>query len=152
MDLCRGTLIYSDYVHDDDGADTGAIGTTSRTSSLAPTAGDQAYPTAGQDATADLVRLTPRIEGNELVVEGLLNALFSPTQTTLGVAIDTDNTPLTGGGKWGSLNVISTGWDTLHLFDQGDISTNTISGRVPLPPGTQWRVQAVRRSAPTVRS
>src|SRR5688572_22786287 len=91
VDLCRGTLVYSDYVHDDYGADTGATNTTSRTSSLAPTGGDQTYPVAGHDATADLVRLTLRIEGNELVVEGLLNALFTPTQTTLGIAIDTDN-------------------------------------------------------------
>ena len=57
LDLCRGSLVYSDYVDDDYGADTGAVNTNSRTASLAPTAGDQAYPAAGQDATADLVRL-----------------------------------------------------------------------------------------------
>src|SRR4051812_27397928 len=43
VDLCRGTLVYSDYVHDDYGADTGAVMSTGRTAGLSPTAGDQTY-------------------------------------------------------------------------------------------------------------
>jgi dienelactone hydrolase len=142
VDICRGALVYSDYVNDDYGADTGAVNTNSRTASLAPTAGDQAYPVAGQDATADLVRLTLRVRGHRLLVKGLMNALFQPRQTTLALAIDTDNKPTTGGGGWGNLDVASKGWDKLFLFKRGNTKTNTIRGSVPLPRGRTWRVQA----------
>src|SRR3954452_15700284 len=109
--LCDGTLTYSDYLDDDYGADTG-MRTTSHTASLAPTAGDQGYP-AGDEATADLVRLTLRVEGDKLHVTGLLNALYKPDSTVLAVAIDSDNNQLTGGGKWGALSVSSKGWDQI---------------------------------------
>jgi dienelactone hydrolase len=140
-DLCNGTLVYGDYVDDDYGADTGAR-TTSHTATLAPTAGDQGYP-AGQEATADLIRLTLSVDGNRLRVSGLLNALYQPDSTVLAVAIDSDANALTGGGKWGNLNVVSTGWDRIAFFDTGDPAANTIEGTMPLPPGTHWRVQAV---------
>ena len=142
VDLCRGTLVYSDYVDDDYGADTGEVNSNSRTASLAPTAGDQAYPAAGQDATADLVRLTLRVRGRRLLVRGLLNALFQPRQTTLAIAIDTDNKRTTGGGKWKGLDVSSKGWDKLYLLRRGNPRTNTISGSVRLPAGRKWRLQA----------
>jgi dienelactone hydrolase len=141
VDLCRGVLVYSDYVDDDYGADTGQVNTTDRTAGLAPSAGDQSYPT-GQDATADLVRLTLRVRGRRLLVKGLLNALFRARQTTLALAIDTDNKRTTGGGKWKSLDISSRGWDRLYLFKRGNTKTNTISGSVRLPPGRTWRVQA----------
>jgi dienelactone hydrolase len=139
--LCEGAIVYSDYVHDDYGADTGSSNTTSRTAGLAPTAGDESYP-GGKDATADIVRLTLRIDGDRLRVTALMNALFAPDSTVLAVAIDSDGTPLTGGGKWGQLDVSSRGWDRIAFFDRGDPATNTISGSMPLPPGTRWRVQA----------
>src|SRR5437660_1669047 len=60
--VCRGMLTYGDYVDDDYGADTGQIDTTNRSASLMPSAGDQGYP-AGQDATADLVKLTLQVRG-----------------------------------------------------------------------------------------
>ena len=140
-DLCNGTLVYSDYVDDDYGADTGQR-TTSHTASLAPTAGDQGYP-QGDEATADLIRLTLRVEGDKLRVTGLLNALYKPDSTVLAVAIDSDNNKLTGGGKWGALDVSSLGWDKIGFFSSGDPATNTITGTMPLPPGDHWRVQAV---------
>jgi predicted esterase len=140
-DLCAGTLVYGDYVDDDYGADTG-MRTSSHTADLAPTAGDQSYP-QGQEGTADLIRLTLRIEGDKLHVTGLLNALYQPSSTVLAVAIDSDNNKLTGGGKWGALDVSSTGWDRIAYFDTGDPATNTIDGTMPLPPGDHWRVQAV---------
>jgi pimeloyl-ACP methyl ester carboxylesterase len=139
--LCRGVLTYGDYVDDDYGADTGGIDTTSRSASLMPSAGDQTYP-AGQDATADLIRLSLQVRGRRLYVRGLLNALYQPHETVLAVAIDTDNNPRTGGGRWGSLDVSSSGWDKIAFFNQGDPRTNTISGSIPLPPGRVWRVQA----------
>ncbi len=141
-DLCNGTIVYGDYVDDDYGADTGAVNTTDRTAGLAPSAGDQGYP-AGQDATADLIRLTLRVDGDQLRVTGLYNALYDPGSTVLAVAIDTDDNQATGGGKWGSLNVSSKGWETIASFDKGDVAANTISGTMPLPPGTRWRIQAV---------
>lgn len=140
VDLCGGTLVYRDYVDDDYGADTGDR-TTSHTANLAPTAGDQSYP-AGDEATADLIRLTLTVEGGQLKVSGLLNALYKPDQTVLAVAIDSDGNPLTGGGKWGDLDVSSKGWDKIAYFSQGDPATNTITGTMPLPPGEKWRVQA----------
>src|SRR3954467_2143130 len=76
-ELCSGAVVYSDYVDDDYGADTGDSNTTDRTAGLAPTAGDESYPD-GKDATADLVRLTVRIHGDRLQVTGLLNALYVP--------------------------------------------------------------------------
>src|SRR4051794_8284817 len=133
VDLCSGTLVYSDYLDDDYGADTG-MRTTSHTASLAPTSGDQSYP-AGQEATADLVRLTLKVEGDQLHVTGLLNALYKPDSTILAVAIDTDHNAATGGGKWGTLDVNSKGWDKIAYFSKGDPGTNTIDGTMPLPPG-----------------
>src|SRR4051812_2833265 len=141
VELCHGALVYGDYVDDDYGADNGSR-TTSHTASLAPTAGDQSYP-AGQEATADLVRLTLTAEGDKLRVSGLLNALYKPDSTILAVAIDSDHNQATGGGKWGSLGVSSRGWDKIAYFKTGDPATNTIGGTMPLPPGDKWRVQAV---------
>ncbi|HUZ28779.1 MAG TPA: prolyl oligopeptidase family serine peptidase [Solirubrobacteraceae bacterium] len=139
--LCRGVLTYGDYVDDDYGADTGQINTTSRSASLMPSAGDQGYR-MGQDATADLILLTLRVRGHRLFVSGLVNALYQPRETVLAVAIDTDNNPRTGGGRWGQLDVSSGGWDRIAFFTNGDPKTNTISGSMPLPPGRVWRVQA----------
>src|SRR5947207_7096034 len=139
--LCSGAIVYNDYVDDDYGADTGNSNTTSRTAGLAPTAGDESYPD-GKDATADIVRLTLRVDGDRLDVTGLMNALYVPDSTVLAVAIESDGNPLTGGGRWGDLDVSSKGWDTIAYFDHGDPATNTISGSMPLPPGTHWRVQA----------
>src|SRR4051794_29347326 len=145
VDLCKGALVYGDYVDDDYGADTG-MRTTSHTASLAPTAGDQSYP-AGQEATADLVRLTLKVEGDKLHVTGLLNALYKPDSTILAVAIDSDANAVSGGGKWGDLGVSSKGWDNIAYFKTGDPATNTIDGTMPLPPGDKWRVQAVTAQA-----
>src|SRR6266496_5700921 len=137
VDLCDGALVYSDYVDDDYGADTGAVLTTSRTASLAPSAGDQSYPD-GKDATADLVRLELRPQGGKLHVWAELNALFAPDSTVLAVAIDSDGNPATGGGKWGALDVSSKGWDEIAYFDKGDPQTNVIEGDMPLPQGSKW--------------
>jgi dienelactone hydrolase len=141
-DLCQGAIVYRDYVDDDYGADTGSVDTTSRSADLAPSAGDQSYPT-GEDATADLIHLTLSIQGDKLVVSGLLNALYHPDSTILAVAIDSDGNQATGGGKWGALDVSSKGWDKIAYFKTGDIAANVISGTMPLPSGNHWRVQAV---------
>src|SRR4051794_5530976 len=141
VSLCDGTLTYSDYLDDDYGADTG-MRTTSHTPSRAPTAGDQGYP-AGDEATADLVRLQLTPRGGVLHVKALLNALYKPDSTVLAVAIDTDGNPLTGGGKWGALDVVSRGWDEIAYFDRGDAGTNVIEGDMPLRATPRWRVQAV---------
>lgn len=141
-DLCAGTLVYHDYVNDDYGADTGTTGTTSRTASFAPTAGDQRYP-GGVDATADLVRLRIEVSGTKLLFSAELNALYESDSTTVGVAIDSDDDASTGGGRWGALDVVSDGWDVIAFSSDGDPLTNTVSGSMPLPSGSRWRVQAV---------
>ena len=141
--LCKGAVVYGDFVADDYGADTGVTWPQQqRLGTLSPSAGDQDYP-EGQEATADLVRLTLRIRKNRLVVTGLLNALYKRDSTVLAVAIDTDGNRETGGGKWRSLEVASAGWDKIALFKRGNVRTNTISGSMPLPKGRRWRIQAV---------
>src|SRR4051812_49183994 len=141
-DLCSGAIVYGDYVDDDYGADTGQANTTSRTAGLAPSAGDQGYPT-GQDATADLIRLTLRVDGDQLRITGLYNALYDAGSTVLAVAVDSDDDQATGGGKWGTLNVSSKGWDSIAYFEKGDTAANTITGTLPMPGGSRWRIQAV---------
>src|SRR3954454_7957773 len=148
-DLCQGTVVYRDYVDDDYGADTGDH-STDRTATLAPSAGDENYP-ADQDATADLIQLTLRIDGDKLDVEGLYNALYDADSTTLALAIDTDGNPATGGGQWRNLDVSSKGWDDIALFTKGDTKANTISGSIPLPAGTHWRIQAASAISSTGR-
>ena len=140
--LCRGAVVYGDFVGDDYGADTGDTWPSSqRIGSLSPGAGDQSYP-EGAEATADLIRLTLKIKGDRLRVSGLLHALYEPNQTVLAVAIDTDNDEKTGGGEWGELGVSSAGWDRIEYFQHGNVKTNTIRGSIPLPEGRRWRIQA----------
>ena len=146
-ELCRGALIYRDYVYDDYGADTGEILTAS-TANLSPTAGDERYE-AGEANTADLVRLTLRIAGSRLRVAGELNTLYRADSTVLAIAIDTDGDAATGGGTWGGLDVSSAGWDVFAAFDLGNPKTNMISGSIPVPAGSTWRVQAATAVAST---
>jgi poly(3-hydroxybutyrate) depolymerase len=140
--LCRGAIVYGDFVGDDYGADTGESWPSSqRIGSLSPGAGDQDYA-EGQEATADLIRLTLKRKGDRLRVRGLMHALYEPDSTVLAVAIDTDDNQETGGGEWGELGVTSTGWDEIAYFDRGNTRTNVIRGSMPLPDGRKWRVQA----------
>lgn len=158
-ELCAGRLIYRDYVYDDYGADAGLISPdpallniTTRfghngsplattPSLLAPSAGDKRYP-AGLENTADLVRLTLSVEGNELVADFELNTLFNADDALAAIAIDTDNNPGSGGGAWTPLQTASRGWEVLKVFSAGNPVSNHIIGRLPLPAGTTWRVQA----------
>lgn len=158
-ELCRGALIYRDYVYDDYGADAGLISpnptllnlTTREAHNgspfattpglLSPTAGDQRYP-AGLENTADLVTLTLSVQGDELVADFELNTLFHGDDAIAAIAIDIDNNAATGGGAWTPLKISSKGWDVLKTFANGDPATNHIIGRLPLPAGTTWRVQA----------
>lgn len=159
-ELCQGKLIYRDYVYDDYGADAGvvslspsvlnaltrlgAVGNPFATTPglLSPTAGDVRYP-EGLDNTADLVALTLSIEGNELVADFELNTLYHADDAIAALAIDTDNDPATGGGAWEGLGVESSGWEVLQKFSNGNPDSNHITGRLPLPAGGTWRVQAV---------
>ena len=111
--LCRGTIVYNDYVFDDHGADTGAP-LTNRIGNLSPTAGDERYPIS-QEGTADLIRLTLKPHGKRLRVKGLMSALYERNSTVLAIAIDTDDDRSTGGGRWGDLGVSSSGWERVAL-------------------------------------
>ncbi|HEX8649156.1 MAG TPA: prolyl oligopeptidase family serine peptidase [Thermoleophilaceae bacterium] len=145
--LCAGALVYGDYVGDDYGADAGQV-LNQRIGNLSPGAGDQTYP-AGQEATADLIRLTLRVSGKRLVVSGLLNALYKDDQTVLALAIDTDDDAKTGGGEWKGLGISSKGWDKLATFKTGNARKNTVGGSIALPKGKVWRVQAAVANAET---
>ncbi|HWL66611.1 MAG TPA: hypothetical protein VNP73_11605, partial [Actinomycetota bacterium] len=141
VDICDGELVYRDYVYDDYGADT-SDPTAPSTGILSRPAGDERYP-EGQENTADIIDLSLEIDGDQLVTEFEFGALYDPETTVAAVAIDTDADASTGGGAWEGLNVSSEGWDELYRFESGDPKTNLISGRVPLPGGTKWRIQAV---------
>ncbi len=158
-ELCQGRLIYRDYVYDDYGADAGLVSPeptllnlgnrmggrglplANTPSLLAPSAGDKRYP-AGLENTADLVTLTLAIDGSELVADFELNTLFNADDALAAIAIDTDNNPATGGGPWAPLKTASKGWEVLKVFSAGNPQTNHIIGRLPLPAGSTWRVQA----------
>ena len=147
--LCGGALVYGDYVGDDYGADRGEA-LNQRIGNLSPGAGDDDYP-AGQENTADLVRLTLRVSKKRLVVSGLLNALHRDDQTILALAIDTDDNQSTGGGEWKGLGVSSRGWEKLAVFRKGNARRNTVGGTIKLPAGRLWRVQAAVADAQTGR-
>ena len=151
-DVCNGSVVYRDYVYDDEGADTGDIGYAENTANafgtLAHPAGDIRYP-ASDINSADLVNLRLTRVGNRVDVVAELNALFHPDSTILAIAVDTDGNPGTGGGQWGDLGVRSTGWDKLYEFSHGDPNTNIIRGSFPLPDASRWRVQAVTAQAAT---
>ncbi|MCC2657926.1 MAG: hypothetical protein K0Q76_3034 [Panacagrimonas sp.] len=163
-ELCDGQLVYRDYVYDDYGADAGIVSpdpvvlnvttrlgqfdfpTATTPGLLSPTAGDRRYP-AGRENTADLVVLILAIDGDELVVDFELNTMFDADDALAAIAIDTDNDSATGGGPWTPLKTSSTGWDVLKVFGSGNPATNHITGRLPLPPGDTWRVQAALAQA-----
>lgn len=146
-ELCAGRLVYRDYLYDDYGADSGAPGGSPFSSgTLAATAGEARYP-AGAEGTADLVRMALWVEGEELVAEFELNALYESDQTIAAIAVDTDDNLETGGGSWPGLNVASKGWDVFHSFALGDPVTNLIRGRFPKPKTARWNVWAVTAQA-----
>src|SRR3954452_801130 len=141
VDWCDGRLTYHDYVYDDYGASGGSSPSTSW-GSFASQSGTARYA-AGEEGTADTIALELWVADGRLHARWLLDALHTAGQTIGALAVDTDDDPATGGGKWGSLNVTSKGWDELHTFADGDPQANTIEGSIPLPPGTRWRVQAL---------
>jgi pimeloyl-ACP methyl ester carboxylesterase len=137
-DVCRGKLIYRDYVYDDYGADTGAA-LTATTAGLSPSAGDQKYP-SGEENTADLVKLRIWIKGRRLHIWGLLNTLYHRRSTILAVAIGHRGAR---GGRWPGLDVSSRGWSKVFKLRRGNPKTNVIKGAFRIPRGRVWRVQAV---------
>lgn len=149
--LCRGDLVYRDYVYDDYGANTGTLASSTcpvqGQTSTTPT-GDQRYP-AGDENTADLRMVRMSVKGGRLLVTFTLNAMFDDASTVAAIAIDTDDNPTTGGGKWPSVRIRSRGWDVAAAFRAGmtgvsvDTAANTITGSLPMPSGTVWRIQAV---------
>lgn len=150
-DVCDGSVVYRDYVNDDEGADTGGIGYDTQSTSnafgtLAAPAGDKRYP-ATDTSTADLVKLTLSRVGNRVQVVAEVAALRHPGSTLLALAVDTDGKQATGGGTWPGLSVKSGGWNAVYRFTAGDPKTNLIHGSFPLPKAAHWRVQAVTAQA-----
>lgn len=151
--ICNGSVVYRDYVYDDEGADTGGIGydaqgTSSAFGTLAAPAGDQRYP-ATDTNSADLIDLRLTRVGRRVRVVAEMGALRRARSTVLALAVDTDGDRATGGGAWPGLGVRSAGWDTIHRFTVGDPRTNEIRGSFALPPAARWRVQAVTAQAAT---
>jgi dienelactone hydrolase len=143
---CEGSLVYRDYVYDDNGADTRPVGSPHGTP-LNRGSGDVDHRDHGQSLnSADLLALRLWREGKLLRASFALNTLFPSDETIAALAIDTDGNEKTGGGRWGPrVDVSSDGWDTAAVFDRRDAARNRISGSLPLPPAKHktWRVQAV---------
>lgn len=151
--VCNGSVVYRDYVYDDEGADTGGIGydpsnTANAFGTLAIPAGDQRYPAADTNS-ADLVDLRLTRIGRQVRVVAELGALRRADSTVLALAVDTDGNRATGGGAWAGLGVSSKGWDRIYRFTVGNTRTNKIRGSFPLPSAARWRVQAVTAQAAT---
>lgn len=146
--LCRGDVVYRDYIYDDYGADIGAPPSPIYPIGSVSTTGDVRYP-KGEENTADLRELRLSLRGDRLVVTFTLNALYDAGSTIGAIAIDTDHNPATGGGRWPTVAVSSTGWDLARVFRGGmpgvavDTTANTITGSIPMPAGTTVRIQAV---------
>lgn len=154
--VCDGTVVYRDYVNDDQGADDAGLGyergTQSAFGTLAHPAGDKRYPTE-KISSADLVRLELTRNGDRVEVLAELAALYTARDTVLALTIDTDGDQATGGGAWGdllannSIPLSSVGWEELVLLTEGDPDTNTIRGSFRLPAAASWRVQAATAQA-----
>lgn len=140
VELCRGTLVYRDYMYDDYGANRGSSPSKSF-GTLSPQAGDDRYPDDLENS-ADLIGVELRVKKGRLQVRFPLSALYKGDETIAGLAIDYVSD--SGGGEWpGFRGIRSDGWDVLHKFTNGDPARNEIRGSVPLPPGNSWRVHAV---------
>jgi len=85
--LDGGEWIYTDFVYDDYGADTGAAWGQPNVVSLAPTVGDARYPNgdAYADNAADIVEVRARLVRNDLQVRVLLQTITEPTAPALWV-------------------------------------------------------------------
>ncbi|MDQ3934578.1 MAG: hypothetical protein M3340_08090 [Actinomycetota bacterium] len=142
-EVCRGTWVYRDYVYDDYGASR-PTGAQKAWPSLSAQTGDDRYPDELENS-ADLLGVEMRIRRGRLWLRFPLSALYRGDETIAALAVD--HTPGRGGGQWPGLKVASDGWDDVHLFRKGDPKRNEIRGSIPLPPGKQWRVQAVAAQA-----
>lgn len=143
-ELCRGTFVYRDYVYDDYGANR-AVSPQKAWPALSAQVGDDRYPDELENS-ADLLGVELRIRRGRLWVRFPLSAYYKGDETIAALAID--HTPGRGGGAWPGVKALaSEGWDDVHLFKKGDPKRNEIRGSVPLPPGKQWRVQAVAAQA-----
>lgn len=85
--LDRGEWIYTDFVYDDYGADTGPASGQPNVVSLAPTVGDARYPDgkAYRDNAADIVEVRVRTAGNDLQVRVLLQTITAASTPAIWV-------------------------------------------------------------------
>jgi pimeloyl-ACP methyl ester carboxylesterase len=167
VDLCGGDLIYRDYVYDSFGAASLPRPPAWACMGSAPTdpellVGDDGYgmlPPAGEQRTdpgniADLVRLRVRVAGGSLRVRALLDTMVDPAAAKVVVVVDTDgdtegpSRPLpevsgVQGIDWDEALVLAAGEPGVVV----DPERNVLRGRMPLPAGSTWRLQAVTATA-----
>jgi pimeloyl-ACP methyl ester carboxylesterase len=148
-ELCRGVVVYRDYVVDDYGA-AEPLDNTNETvllGSLSRTEGDQRYADGAKAGTADLVDLSVRLDGDRLIAVFEVNALYRRGSTIGALAIDTDDDRSTGGGTWPGLGIESEGWEVIKKVTTGNTDSNLLRLTMPKPSGTRWRLQAVTAKA-----
>ena len=88
--LDHGEWIYTDFVYDDYGADTGPASGQPNVVSLAPTAGDARYPDgkAYADNAADIVEVRVRAVGKDLQTRVLLQTITQARTPAIWVRVD----------------------------------------------------------------
>lgn len=168
VDLCRGELVYRDYVYDDHGSSAAGLPdqrleglyaavrpTHDGWGNISP-AGAADYlgqPPDSRDNTADLVALRMRVTRSTLKVTAELNTLVDPGTATVVLGIDTDRNARTGSGpSWpGGLianpfqqrPLLNKGLDKFVSLTGGNSTSNLLTATVPRPRGSTWRLQAV---------
>jgi pimeloyl-ACP methyl ester carboxylesterase len=167
VDICRGELVYRDYVYDAFGAAShprpapfacyGSI-----PADPAVLTGQDGYgmlPPAGERRTepgnlADLVALRVQVQGKRLHVRAELNTLFDPASTKVVFVVATGGGLLDAGRALPAVNgVRGIGWDHALVLADGepgvtvDVDRNELRGSMPLPSGSTWRLQAVTATA-----
>jgi pimeloyl-ACP methyl ester carboxylesterase len=163
VDICRGELVHRDYVYDALGAAQHQrppatvchAGAPTDRHSLVEDHGYEWLPPAGQVRTdpgnlGDLVSLRVSRAGKRLHVQAELNTLFEPDSTKVVLVVDTDGqVPGLPRPLPAVRGVQGIDWDEALVLADGepgvvvDVENNTLTGSMPLPGGSTWRLQAV---------
>jgi hypothetical protein len=178
VELCAGTLVYRDYVYDDHGATAADAVRGRLEGAYYYRPGGDAYGdigTAGiadsyrlapprqlvRDDLADLVSLRLHLAGGRVHVTAELNTVLRPDQSLVVVGLDTDSNASTEvGPTWpqgllaspylpaGQQGLVNSGNDVFVALTRADPRTNLLTGSLPAPSGSRWRVQAVTATTP----
>jgi dienelactone hydrolase len=153
----RGEWVFTDFVFDDYGADTGPAWGQPNVSSLASTSGDARYP-AGLENAADIVEVRARAIGRDLQVRVLLQTLTDAEQVAVWAQVNDTETIVTSASKGAD---IDTARNTVTFTVPGaagdDVTLNVGAGlhdgdgglRAGVPGNAQQNPDEITTGAPT---